>query len=339
MSNNVLIIAEAGVNHNGEIALAKNLIDIASHAGADIVKFQTFKTENILEANAPKAGYQIQTTGIEESQFEMVKKFELDFESHIELMEYCKIKNIEFLSSPFDLDSIDVIQRLGLEIFKIPSGELTNLPYLRKIGKIGSMVILSTGMADLAEVESALNILIDSGTNKEDITILHCNTEYPTPFEDVNLNAMLTIRDKLGVDVGYSDHTTGIEIPIAAVALGATIIEKHITINRNLKGPDHKSSLEPHELKNMVTAIRNIEVALGDGIKKPSSSEIANKDIVRKSIHIKKSLPKGHIIESSDLVMKRPGYGISPMLMDSLIGRKLVIDLKSDELLKWDHLH
>lgn len=331
--NKVFIIAEAGVNHNGSLELAKKLIDEAVVAGADAVKFQTFKAELCISKNADKAEYQKQTTDKNESQFDMIKKLELNEYAHTELIKYCKIKNIMFLSTPFDLQSVDLLNGFGLEIFKIPSGEITNLPYLRKIASLNKKVILSTGMANLGEIEAALEILTKNGTAKENITVLHANTEYPTPFRDVNLKAMLTIRGTFGVKVGYSDHTPGIEVPIAAVALGATVIEKHFTLDKTMPGPDHKASLEPSELQSMVKAIRNIEIALGDGIKKASSSESKNKPIARKSIVAKCDIKKGDLFSESNLTIKRPGSGISPMRWDEVIGLRATRDYKEDELI------
>lgn len=331
--NKVFIIAEAGVNHNGSLELAKKLIDEAVVAGADAVKFQTFKAELCISKNADKAEYQKQTTDKNESQFDMIKKLELNEYAHTELIKYCKIKNIMFLSTPFDLQSVDLLNVFGLEIFKIPSGEITNLPYLRKIASLNKKVILSTGMANLGEIEAALEILTKNGTLKENITVLHANTEYPTPFRDVNLKAMLTIRGAFGVKVGYSDHTPGIEVPIAAVALGATVIEKHFTLDKTMPGPDHKASLEPSELQSMVKAIRNIEIALGDGIKKASSSESKNKPIARKSIVAKCDIKKGDLFSESNLTIKRPGSGISPMRWDEVIGLRATRDYKEDELI------
>lgn len=331
--NKVFIIAEAGVNHNGSLELAKKLIDEAVVAGADAVKFQTFKAELCISKNADKAEYQKQTTDKNESQFDMIKKLELNEYAHTELIKYCKIKNIMFLSTPFDLQSVDLLNGFGLEIFKIPSGEITNLPYLRKIASLNKKVILSTGMANLGEIEAALEILTKNGTLKENITVLHANTEYPTPFRDVNLKAMLTIRGAFGVKVGYSDHTPGIEVPIAAVALGATVIEKHFTLDKTMPGPDHKASLEPSELQSMVKAIRNIEIALGDGIKKASSSESKNKPIARKSIVAKCDIKKGDLFSESNLTIKRPGSGISPMRWDKVIGLRATRDYKEDELI------
>ncbi|MFA6192773.1 MAG: N-acetylneuraminate synthase [Sulfurimonas sp.] len=329
----VFIIAEAGVNHNGSTELAKKLIDVAALAGADAVKFQTFKTENLVSKNASKAEYQKSTTDADESQFDMIKKLELDVSAHRELIAYCKQKNILFLSTPFDLDSVDLLQNLGLEIFKIPSGEITNLPYLRKIGALNKKVILSTGMANMNEIMDAVAILTASGTKKENITVLHANTEYPTPMEDVNLNAMLSIRDTLNVACGYSDHTLGIEVDIAAVALGAECIEKHFTLDNTMEGPDHKASLEPHELIAMVQAIRNIEKALGSGIKTPSKSESKNINISRKSIVAKKEIKKSEIFSEENITVKRPGTGISPMKWDEIIGSCALKDYKEDELI------
>jgi N,N'-diacetyllegionaminate synthase len=334
MVNKTFIIAEAGVNHNGNIEIAKKMIEVAKECGADAIKFQTFKAEKVISKYAPKAEYQKQTTGEIDSQLEMVKKLELSFDDFIVLKEYCDKLNIMFLSTPFDFESIDFLDDLGLEIFKIPSGEITNLPYLEKIGKLGKKVILSTGMADLGEIEDALDILTSCGTKKEDITILHCNTEYPTPYEDVNLLAMLTIKEALKVKVGYSDHTLGIEVPIAAVALGASVIEKHFTLDKNMEGPDHKASLEPHELKAMIDAIRNIEKSLGDGIKKPSKSELKNKDIARKSIVAKREIKKGEIFTEDNITVKRPGNGISPMRWYEVLGKVVLKDYKEDELIE-----
>lgn len=331
--NKVFIIAEAGVNHNGSIKLAKKLIDVAVDAEADAVKFQTFKAEKIISRYAPKAEYQKKTTDKEESQLEMVKKLELDANTHEKLVRYCTKKGIIFLSTPFDIESIDLLSDIGLEIFKIPSGEITNLPYLRKIGSLKKRIILSTGMSDMGEIEDALDIIIKAGTQKENITVLHCNTEYPTPFEDVNLLAMLSIRDAFKVSVGYSDHTPGIEIPVAAVALGANVIEKHFTLDKNMEGPDHKASLEPNELAAMVKAIRNIEKAMGNGIKKPSASEIKNKPIARKSIVAAKEIKKGEMLSEETLAVKRPGIGISPLEWDRIIGRKAIKDFKRDDMI------
>ena len=331
--NKVFIIAEAGVNHNGSVDLAKQLIDVAVDSGADAVKFQTFKAENLVSKNAQKAEYQKQTTDASESQFDMIKKLELDMETHKVLITYCLEKNIIFLSTPFDHESIDLLNELQLQIFKIPSGEITNLPYLRHIGSLGKRVVLSTGMSTLQEVDDALNVLTGAGTKKENITVLHANTMYPTPFEDVNLNAMLTIQQECGVTVGYSDHTLGIEVDIAAVAMGASFIEKHFTLDKTMDGPDHKASLEPEELKSMVSAIRNIEKALGSSEKRPSPSETVNIDIVRKSIVANQKINKGDILTDKNITIKRPGKGISPMQWDEIIGTIAVKNYKLDDLI------
>ncbi|MDD4330208.1 MAG: N-acetylneuraminate synthase [Aliarcobacter sp.] len=329
----VFIIAEAGVNHNGSLELAKKLIDVAGDSGADAVKFQTFKAENLVSKNAQKADYQKQTTNNSESQFDMIKKLELDLETHKELISYCKTKNIMFLSTPFDHDSIELLSDLGLEIFKIPSGEITNLPYLRHIGKLNKKVILSTGMTRLGEIEDALDVLILAGTKKENITVLHANTMYPTPMEDVNLKAMVTIGNSFDIAFGYSDHTLGIEVDIAAVALGACCIEKHFTLDCTMEGPDHKASLEPDELKAMVKAIRNIELALGSSVKKPSKSEIPNMQIARKSIVAKLNIKKGEILTEEKITIKRPGNGINPMRWDEIVGTIATKDYNEDELI------
>ena len=329
----VFIIAEAGVNHNGSIKLAKKLIDVAVESGADAVKFQTFKTENLVSKTAKKADYQKKTTEALESQFDMIKKLELDVNTHKELLVYCQEKGIMFLSTPFDHDSINLLSDLGLQIFKIPSGEITNLPYLRHIGSLGKKVVLSTGMSTLQEVENALTVLIGAGTEKENITTLHANTMYPTPMEDVNLNAMLTIQKELDIAVGYSDHTIGIEVDIAAVAMGASIIEKHFTLDRAMNGPDHKTSLEPKELKAMVLAIRNIEIALGGDTKKPSPSESVNINVVRKSIVANQDIKKGDLLTEKNITVKRPGNGINPMKWDEVIGSIALKNYNADELI------
>ena len=332
--NKVFIIAEAGVNHNGSIELAKKLIDVAVEAKVDAVKFQTFKTELCISKDAKKADYQVENTkNATETQFEMVKKLELSEDMHYELLSYCKSKNIMFLSTPFDHDSIELLNDLGLEIFKIPSGEITNLPYLRHIGKLDKKVILSTGMASIGEIEDSLNILINAGTKKENITVLHANTEYPTPMEDVNLKAMVTIGNTFDIAFGYSDHTLGIEVDIAAVALGASCIEKHFTLDCTMEGPDHKASLEPDELKAMVKAIRNIELALGSSVKKPSKSEIPNMQIARKSIVAKTEIKKGDKLSEENITIKRPGSGINPMRWDEIVGTIATKDYKEDELI------
>jgi len=329
----VFIIAEAGVNHNGSIELAYKLIDLAADAGADAVKFQTFRAESLVSHKAQKADYQKENTDESESQFDMIKKLELDEQTHRELIEYCKKNKIIFLSSPFDIDSINLLHNLGMEIFKIPSGEITNLPYLRNIGALKKQVILSTGMTNLKEVRDALNVLINAGTLRENITVLHANTMYPTPMRDVNLNAMLTIRKELNVAVGYSDHTLGIEVDIAAAAMGARIIEKHFTTDKTMEGPDHKASLEVGDLKEMVRCIRNIETALGSFDKKPSPSESINIEIVRKSIVANKFIKKGDKLSSENITTKRPGTGISPMQWDNIIGTIATKDYQMDDLI------
>jgi N,N'-diacetyllegionaminate synthase len=331
----VYIIAEAGINHNGDLKTAYRLIDAAKKAGVDAVKFQTFTAKNTISKFAPKADYQIESTDTEESQYEMIKKFELSKENHAKLMKYCNNKGIEFLSTPFDLESIDLLDDLGVKKFKIPSGEITNLPYIRSLSKKNKPLIISTGMANLSEIEQALDIVTLNGLLRKDVTILHCNTEYPTPIDDVNLNAMRTIKHAFpGVKVGYSDHTLGLEVPIAATALGATVIEKHFTLDKTMDGPDHKTSLEPDELKAMVEAIRNIESAMGNGIKQASNSELKNKPIARKSIVANSVIKKGDIYTDKNLAVKRPGNGISPMRWDDILGRKAIHEFKEDELIE-----
>jgi N,N'-diacetyllegionaminate synthase len=330
----VLIIAEAGVNHNGDINLARQLINVAARAGADLVKFQTFIADKLVTKHAEKADYQNQTTDASESQYDMIRNLELTRDMHVSLIEYCESQGIQFFSTGFDPESIDLLADLGLESFKVPSGEITNLPYLRHVGQYGKPVILSTGMSNLNEIKMALSILEQAGTPLDRITVLHCNTEYPTPMIDVNLSAMLTIRDTLGVEVGYSDHTSGIEVAIAAVALGAKVIEKHFTLDRNLPGPDHQASLEPDELKEMVVAIRNIEKAMGDGIKRPSSSEAKNKSIVRKSLVAACAIREGEVFGEHNLTVKRPGTGLSPMRWDEVVGCKSPRDFFQDELIE-----
>jgi N-acetylneuraminate synthase/N,N'-diacetyllegionaminate synthase len=326
----VIIIAEAGVNHNGDINTAKKLIDVAAEAGVDYVKFQSFKADKLVSPDAKKADYQIKNTEEEDdSQYQMLKQLELSVDDHIELIKYCSLKKIKFFSTAFDLDGISYLSSLNLGVFKIPSGELTNFPYLRAVANTGLPVILSTGMANLDEIQKSVQVLISNGTKKNQITVLHCNTEYPTPMIDVNLKAMLTIKEKLGVSIGYSDHTLGIEVPIAAVALGAKVIEKHFTLDRDLKGPDHKASLEPNELKEMVNAIRNIEIAIsGNGIKEPSLSEIKNIHIARKSIHLSRDLKLGSVIREKDIISLRPGDGICTMNWEDIIGKQVNKDLK-----------
>jgi N,N'-diacetyllegionaminate synthase len=326
------IIAEAGVNHNGELEIARSLIDAAADAGADAVKFQTFKAENLVTRKAPKAAYQQENTEASESHFDMLKRLELDFTSHRTLFHHCMGRGIGFLSAPFDLESIDLLDSLGLEIFKIPSGEINNLPYLRRIGRLGKRVIMSSGMSYLGEIEAALMALVAAGLERTNITVLQCNTEYPTPMEDANLKAMQTIgRAFPGINVGYSDHTLGLEVPVAAVAMGASVIEKHFTLDRSMKGPDHRASLEPKEFKAMVAAIRNIETAMGNGVKVPSASELKNRLIARKSIVAATAILKGEVLNESNLAVKRAGGGIDPMRWDEVVGRRAGRDYQVDE--------
>ena len=330
-----LIIAEAGVNHNGDIAKAKALIDKGAEAGVDYVKFQTFKAGNLVTKQAKRAAYQDKNTQDNDSQYEMLKKLELSQKDHQELIDYCTQKGVKFLSTGFDFESLEFLAGLGITIAKVPSGEITNLPYLRKVATLFPEVILSTGMANITEIKDAVKVLTDNGVSKDKITVLHCNTEYPTPMEDVNLKAMLHIQRQLGVPVGYSDHTLGIEVPIAAVALGATAIEKHFTLDKTLPGPDHKASLEPDELKAMVSAIRNIEKAIGgSGIKEVSASEAKNKPIARKSIVASKSIKKGDFFTEENITVKRPGIGISPMQWDEVIGKTAKKDFEEDDLIE-----
>jgi len=329
----VFIIAEAGVNHNGDMEKAYELIDAAVEAKVDAVKFQTFVAEEVISSKAEKAAYQKETTGGDESQLEMVKKLELSFDDFILLKAYCEKKNILFLSTAFDMKSIDFLITLDMPVWKVPSGEITNMPYLEKIGASGKDIILSTGMSTMGDIENALEILIQAGSSLERITVLHCNTQYPTPPEHVNLKAMNTIGVAFGTKIGYSDHTLGIEVSVAAVALGARVIEKHFTLDNSLEGPDHKASLEPNELKDLVQGIRTIEKALGSGIKTPSASEKGNTDIARKSLHLTKSLKKGHVLHATDITVKRPGNGISPMLVKEVLGCELKYDLPEDQIL------
>jgi len=333
----VLIIAEAGVNHNGDVKTAMRLIDAAVAAGADYVKFQTFKTEDEISRSAPAAEYQ-ERNAEANSQFEMVKKLEIDEATHLELIEYCEKKAIGFLSSPFDHGSIDLLDKLALPLIKVPSGEVNNLPYLRHIAGKQKPLILSTGMCEMHEVESALKILNLHGLKSEDIIVLQCNTEYPTPFEDANLLAMNSIKQVCGVSVGYSDHTLGVEAAIAAVALGACCIEKHFTLNRSDVGPDHAASIEPGELQYMIQCVRNVEKALGSTIKKPSPSEVKNLAIARKSVHLNVDLTAGTVLCEDHLIMKRPGNGISPMDYEQLIGKRLNHSMNEDEMLLWSDL-
>jgi N,N'-diacetyllegionaminate synthase len=329
-----LIIAEAGVNHNGDLALARQLIDAAAEAGADLVKFQTFNADRLVTRTARKADYQIQTTHSQESQYDMLRRLELSPKAHKELMSHCASRNVGFFSTGFDVESVNLLVSLGQDRFKIPSGEITNLPYLRHIGSLGNRVILSTGMATLGEVENAINALERAGTSRADITVLHCTTEYPTPMNEVNLRAMQSLHAAFDVAVGYSDHTPGIEVAIAAVAMGASVIEKHFTLDRDMPGPDHKASLEPEELKAMVRAIRNIEAALGNGIKCLTPSETRNKPIVRKSLVANRPIKSGERFSAENITVKRPGTGISPMLWDEVMGRPSPRDFSADELIE-----
>jgi N,N'-diacetyllegionaminate synthase len=329
-----LIIAEAGVNHNGDAVLARKLVDVAADAGADRVKFQTFSADRLVTTTAGKAAYQTRNTGQEESQYAMLKRLELNRAAHLDLIAYCRTRGIEFFSTGFDLESVDQLVELGASSFKIPSGEITNLPYLRHIGRLGKPVILSTGMSTLGEIEAAIGVLEGSGTQRDRITVLHCTTEYPAPVAEVNLRAMLTIRDAFGVAVGYSDHTPGIEVAIAAVALGASVIEKHFTLDRALPGPDHRASLEPGELAAMVSAIRNIERALGDGVKRPAACELRNASVARKSLVARQPIKAGEAFSEANLAVKRPGTGLSPMWWDQVIGRRAPRDFAADELIE-----
>jgi N-acetylneuraminate synthase len=333
----VNIIAEAGVNHNGDIKLAYQLIDVAHKAGADYIKFQTFIPDQLVSNTAPKAEYQNKSTS-SGTQIEMLEKLALTHEQFGELSDYCKKVGIGFLSTGFDERSVRFIDSLNVDFHKVPSGEITNLPYLRLIGSLGKKVILSTGMANLDEIREAIHVLCQNSITLDDIIVLQCTTEYPAPLDEVNLSSIASMKDLLGVKTGFSDHTQGIEIAIAAAAIGAVVIEKHFTISRNMPGPDHQASLEPHELTNMVTAIRNVEKAMGKGHKVPMPSEIKNIEAARRSIHLSKNLPKGHVLSDDDLIMKRPGNGISPMMMEKVIGRQLNNDLSKDTLLEWVHL-
>jgi len=328
-----LVIAEAGVNHNGDRDMAFRLVDVAANAGADYVKFQTFTADRLVTRNALKADYQTKTTSDEETQHTMLGHLELTTEMHQALMVHCVKRGIGFLSTGFDIESVNFLHGLGQRLYKIPSGEITNLPYLRHIGSLGGDVILSTGMANLGEIEAALEAIESVGTSRRRITVLHCTTEYPAPISEVNLRAMVSMRSAFGVLVGYSDHTNGIEVPIAAVALGACVIEKHFTLDRNLPGPDHMASLEPNELKAMVAAIRNIESALGDGIKRLTPSEARNKPVVRKSLVASQAIKAGEIFTAENLTTKRPGTGISPMRWEEVLGKKATRDFAKDELI------
>ena len=334
MTNRTLIIAEAGVNHNGDINLAMQLIDAAAQAGADIVKFQTFSADRQVTRTADKAEYQKRETGNYESQYEMLRRLELSESMHYQLLSHCDERKIEFLSTGFDIESINFLASLNQKYFKIPSGEITNLPYLRHIGGLNKLVVLSTGMATLGEVEQAINALEEAGTSRNQITILHCTTEYPTPMSEVNLRAMLTLQKAFQLAVGYSDHTKGIEISVAAVAMGASVIEKHFTLDRNLPGPDHRASLEPYELRQMISAIRNIENAMGDGIKRPTASEKKNRLVARKSIVACRPISKGETFTAENLTVKRPGTGISPMEWDEVLGKNASRGFAVDELIE-----
>lgn len=328
----IFVIAEAGVNHNGSPEIARRMIDAAAAAGVDAVKFQTFKADSLVRKDAKKAAYQQNNAADKsESQYEMLRKLELTEALHRELIDYCKTKEIMFLSTPFDIDSIGMLVDCGIPVMKVPSGEITNYPYLREIARTGKPVIMSTGMCELQEVKAAVQVLKESGSSE--ITLLHCNTEYPTPMQDVNLRAMCTLREELGLPVGYSDHTRGIEVPVAAAAMGAVVIEKHFTLDRNMEGPDHKASLEPEELCAMVQAIRNIETALGDGVKRPSASEMKNRDVARKSIVAKTNIRKGDVFTEENLTAKRPGNGISPMQWNHVIGLTADRDYEQDEMI------
>ena len=334
MSEHVLIIAEAGVNHNGSLEIAKKLVDSAADAGVDIIKFQTFNSKNLVSKSARMAEYQQKNTGHDESQYAMLKKLELSVEDHLELIRHCNECGIRFFSTAFDMESIDFLHSLHMGLWKIPSGEITNYPYLKKIASYQEPVILSTGMCNLEDIEASLDVLLKEGCKKKDVTILHCNTEYPTPYNDVNLRAMLEIEKKFGTKVGYSDHTNGIEVPIAAVAMGASVIEKHFTLDRNMEGPDHKASLEPNELKKMVESIRNIELALGSGHKTVSDSEKKNIEIARKSIVAARDIAKGEFLSENNLTVKRPGNGISPMRWNEVIGTVAIRDFSEDEVIE-----
>ena len=334
MTTRTLIIAEAGVNHNGDLAFARKLVDAAAEAGADLVKFQTFNADRLVTRAAKKADYQAQFTDRDETQHNMLRRLELTPAMHHELIVHCHVRNVGFFSTGFDTESVDLLASLGQQLFKIPSGEITNLPYLRHVGRLGMPIILSTGMSNMPEIASAIQALEDAGTPRSKVTVLHCTTAYPTPMSDVNLRAMQTIKTTLGVAVGYSDHTSGFEIAIAAVGLGATVIEKHFTLDRNLPGPDHQASLEPAELKAMVAAIRNIETALGDGVKNSTASEAKNILVARKSLVASRDILLGEEFSAENLTAKRPGTGISPMRWDEIIGLKAIRDFVADEFIE-----
>lgn len=334
LTGRILIIAEAGVNHNGDLETAMRLVDVAADSGADLVKFQTYRADAQVTRTARKAAYQARATGGEESQLDMLKRLELDQKAHQTLLEHCENRGIGFLSTGFDIPSVDFLVDLGQDRFKIPSGEITNLPYLRHIGGLGKPIILSTGMATLGEIEAALKSLEDAGASRENITLLHCHTDYPTAMRNVHLRAMQSLREAFGVEVGYSDHTLGIEVPIAAAALGATVIEKHFTLDREMPGPDHGASLEPHELKTMIEAIRNIELALGDRVKRPTADELQNRAVARKSIVATVPIKAGEAFTEANLTTKRPGTGVSPMQWDEVLGRNAARDFDADELIE-----
>jgi N,N'-diacetyllegionaminate synthase len=333
----VMIIAEAGVNHNGSLELALRLVDAAKASGADAVKFQSFRADLLATPSAHKAAYQERTVSSSESQFEMLQRLELDAEAHRRIIEYCKEVGIEFLSSPFDTESADLLESMNVSMYKIPSGEITNIPFLEYLSRKGKPLILSTGMSTLGEVEEAVHAILSAGPVQ--LTLLHCVTEYPAPYPAINLRAMHTLKQAFGMPVGYSDHTPGIEIAIAAAAMGAEVIEKHLTLDQLLPGPDHAASLEPHELKQMVTAIRHVESALGDGIKRPAACELSNITVARKSIVAARSLPQGHQLSHQDLSIKRPGTGLRPKLLASVVGHTLRTSIEKDELIEWGHLN
>lgn len=334
----VKIIAEAGVNHNGDLGLAKEMIEIAAEAGANMIKFQSFSVSESVSKSSQKAQYQIKNTGKDESQYDMLTKLEIDREAHLILIDFCQQKNIQFLSSPFDLQSVTLLGELNLESVKIPSGEIVHLPYLEKIAQYKWDIILSTGMSTLGEIEASIHALESAGASRDKMTILHCNTEYPTPYEDVNLKAMQTIASSFQVEVGYSDHTPGIIVPVAAVAMGATVIEKHFTVDKTMDGPDHIASLDPEELKEMISAVRKTETILGSSRKWPSPSEEKNLSIARKSIHSRHFLESGRILTRDDLICKRPGTGISPMQFHQLVGKKVARDIPGDVPIKYEDL-
>lgn len=329
-----LIIAEAGVNHNGDLNMARALVDAAAKAGADLVKFQTFSADRLVTTSARKADYQIKATEADESQYEMIRRLELSPAMHADLIGHCQQRGIEFFSTAFDLDSLDYLNGLGMPRIKVPSGEITNLPYLRKVGAFGKHVILSTGMSTLGEIEAAVDVLERAGASRDRITVLHCNTEYPVPMAEVNLRAMISIREAFGVKVGFSDHTEGIEVAVAAVALGACVIEKHFTLDRNLPGPDHRASIEPQELAHLIRSIRNIELAMGDGVKRPGLRESQNIPVVRKSLVAVKPIHAGELFSAENVGVKRPGTGLNPMRWDEVIGRRSVRDFSVNELIE-----